>query len=119
MPQPAAFLTGPDASAVLGVLQEVLTSQGYRITPDESGWAGRAEVGSKSARVFAGGFARRMILDYALTQSEHPGTLRLVITPASSGWSGGAIGASKADTEMTNVSSQVHMWLAQRGLLVG
>lgn len=111
--------TGPDAAAVLAAAGEALASQGYTVTPDESGWAGRAEVGSKAARALAGGFARRMIVDYSVTQGDQPGTTRLVITPASTGWSGGALGASKAKKELVAVSEGVHAALAARGLLAG
>jgi hypothetical protein len=117
--EPATWTTGPDASAVLETLNGALTSQGYTVTPDESGWAGRAEVGSKVARALAGGFARRMVLDYTLSQGDQPDTNRLVVAPATSGWSGGAIGASKAKKEMDAVASAIHQALAGRGLLIG
>lgn len=117
--EPATWTTGADAGAVLATVGEVLASQGYTVTPDETGWAGRAEVGSKAARVLAGGFARRMVLDFAVRQGAHAGTHQLVIAPASSGWSGGAIGASKAQKEMSAVAEGVHHQLAARGLLAG
>jgi hypothetical protein len=116
--EPATWTTGPDAAAVLDALKGTLEAQGYTVTPDESGWAGRAEVGSKVGRALAGGFVRRMILDFTISQGE-PGTTRLVVAPASSGWSGGALGASKAKKEMTAVASGVHQALSERGLLVG
>jgi hypothetical protein len=116
---PATWNTGPDASAVLTTAAEALAAQGYTVTPAESGWGGRAEVGSKAARALAGGFARRMIVDYSVTQGADAGTTLLVIAPASSGWSGGALGASKAQKEMTAVAGAVHELLASRGLLAG
>jgi hypothetical protein len=116
---PATWTTGPDASAVLTALNDALVSQGYAVTPDETGWAGRAEVGSKAARALAGGFARRMVLDYAVSQGDQAGTTRLVVAAASSGWSGGAMGASKAKKEMATVAQTVHQVLAERQLLVG
>lgn len=116
---PLYFATGPDAAAVLAAVGEVLASQGYTVTPDATGWGGRAEVGSKAARALAGGFARRMILDYAVTQGQQPGTTQLAITPAATGWSGGALGASKAKTELSNVGTAVHQLLGSRGLLLG
>ncbi|HEX7135830.1 MAG TPA: hypothetical protein VF228_24845 [Iamia sp.] len=117
--EPATWNTGADGSAVLTALNEALVAQGYTVTPDETGWAGRAEVGSKAARALAGGFARRMVLDYAVSQGDQEGTTKLVVAPASSGWSGGAMGASKAKKEMANVASAVHQMLAERQLLVG
>lgn len=117
--EPATWTTGPDASAVLATLNEALISQGYTVTPDQTGWAGRAEVGSKAARALAGGFARRMVLDYRLTQGDQEGTTTLVVAAASSGWSGGAMGASKAKKEMASVAQGVHGALAAKGLLVG
>lgn len=117
--EPATWNTGPDASAVLATLNGALVAQGYSVTPDETGWAGRAEVGSKAARALAGGFARRMVLDYRLTQGDQEGTTRLVVEAASSGWSGGAMGASKAKKEMASVAQSVHDALAANGLLVG
>jgi hypothetical protein len=117
--EPLVWNTGPDAAAVLAAAGEALASQGYTVTPDGSGWAGRAEVGSKAARALAGGFARRMVVDYAVTQGDGPDSTRLVITPAVSGWSGGALGASKAQKEMGTVSQGVHELLVARGLLAG
>jgi len=117
--EPLIWNTGPDAPAVLAAAGEALAGQGYTVTPDVSGWAGRAEVGSKAARALAGGFARRMIVDYAVSQGDQTGTTRLVITPASSGWSGGALGASKAQKEMAAVSQGVDDLLIGRGLLAG
>lgn len=114
---PASWTTGPDASAVLATLNEALVSQGYTVTPDESGWGGRAEVGSKAARALAGGFARRMVLDYRVTAGEREGTTQLIVAPASSGWSGGAIGASKAKKEMALVTETVNGALGAKGLL--
>lgn len=116
--EPATWTTGPDASAVLETLTGALEAQGYTVTRDESGWAGRAEVGSKVGRALAGGFVRRMILDFTISQGE-TGTNRLVVAPASSGWSGGALGASKAKKEMTAVASGIHEALAARGLIAG
>lgn len=115
---PATWTTGPDAAAVLDIVRTTLESQGYTVTVDESGWSGRAEVGSKVGRALAGGFVRRMVLDFTIQQGE-PGTNRLVIAPATSGWSGGALGASKAKKEMTAVASGVHQGLAARGLISG
>src|SRR5688572_9015479 len=117
--EPATWTTGSDASAVLETLESALTAEGYTVTVDESGWAGRAEVGSKVGRALAGGFVRRMVLDFNLSQGTDPGTNRLVVAPASSGWSGGALGASKAKKEMTAVAAAVHQALAEKGLLAG
>ena len=114
--EPATWTTGPDAAAVLDTVKTTLESQGYTVTVDESGWAGRAEVGSKVGRALAGGFVRRMLLDFSISAGE-PGTNRLVVAPASSGWSGGALGASKAKKEMTAVASGIHQALAARGLI--
>lgn len=116
--EPAHWTTSADGAAVLRTVGETLASQGYTLTPDESGWGGRAEVGSKAARALAGGFARRMILDYAVTQGAEPGTTLLRISPASTGWSGGALGASKAQKEMASVVNGVHEALVQQGLVV-
>jgi hypothetical protein len=116
--EPATWTTGPDAAAVLDTMKQTLESQGYTVTVDESGWAGRAEVGSKVGRALAGGFVRRMVVDFAVSQGA-PGTTQLVIAPATSGWSGGAIGASQAKKEMTAVASGVHQALAARGLIAG
>lgn len=46
--EPAHWTTGPDGAAVLRTVGEVLAAQGYTLTPDDTGWGGRAEVGSKA-----------------------------------------------------------------------
>ena len=94
----AHWTTGADGAAVLRTVGEVLASQGYTLTPDATGWGGRAEVGSKAARALAGGFARRMILDYSVAQGREPDTTLLRIAPASTGWSSAPTGRRSSST---------------------
>ena len=116
---PIVLSTGPDGAAVLRTVGEALASVGYTVTPAADGWSGRAEVGSKAARALAGGFSRRMILDYQVTQGEAPGTTRVLLTPAMTGWSGGVLGVSKATKEWQSVHGTVGQALHQSGLLTG
>lgn len=114
-----AFRTGAEGSAVLSTIGSALGSLGYTVTPHPDGWGARAEVGSAAARVFAGGFARRMIVEYRLTQGDAPGTTAVVITPAMTGMGGGLLGMNKAKKEMASIQQTVGTALHQAGLLAG
>lgn len=115
--EPLTWTTKADPPAVVAAAHGALTSLGYSVTTDETGWGGGAEVGSKAARALAGGFARRMILTWAVTQGDTAETLRLVVSPAATGWSGGALGASKAKKEVASVGEAIQQALSQQGLL--
>jgi len=114
---PILFECGADAAGALHTANGALASIGYAITPGADGWSARAEVGSAAGRLVGGGFVRRMIVDVQVTQGSQPGTSRVVVTPAMSGWSGGALGVSKAKKEMQNIHSTVGQALHQAGLL--
>lgn len=116
--EPIVFETGPDAATVLRTATAALESIGYAIAPVDE-WSGQAEVGSKAARALAGGFARRMVVTYQVSGGAQPTTSRVTIAPAVSGWSGGAMGASKAKKEMQSISTAVGGALHQAGLLAG
>ena len=111
------FRTAADGGAVLSTIGSALASMGYSVKPYPDGWSGRAEVGSAAARFLLGGFSRRMIVEYRLTQGDQPGSTHAVITPAMTGLSGGAIGYSKAKQEMQNIHQTVGAALFQAGLL--
>jgi hypothetical protein len=115
--EPVAFRTTADSAAVLSTIGSALASLGYSVTPHPDGWGGRAEVGSAAVRFLAGGFSRRMIVEYRLTQGDQPGVTRVVISPAMTGMSGGALGVSKAKKEMNNIHQTVGGALSQAGLL--
>lgn len=113
-----AFRTAGNGPAVLSTIGSALSSLGYSITPHADGWGARAEVGSAAARAFAGGFARRNIVDYRVTQGDAPGTTAAVITPGMTGMGGGLIGMNKAKKEMASIQQTVGTALQQAGLLV-
>ena len=117
--EPVVFRTNLNGAAVLSVIGGALASLGYTMTPHSDGWGARAEVGSAASRVLAGGFARRMIVDFRVTQGYEPGTTASVITPAMTGMSGGLIGMNKAKKEMQSIHQTVGGALAAAGLLVG
>lgn len=112
---PIYFNVGGDPSMALAVTTQAMQSLGYRITPNQDGWSGRAQVGSKAARALAGGFSRRMVVDFSVAQNG-PG-LVVTIAPAVSGWSGGALGASKVKKELAGLQQAVGSNLQQAGML--
>lgn len=116
---PVTLIVTGDPQAALATVTGALQSLGYSVQPDPSGWRGRAEVGSKAARALAGGFSRRMVLDYTVTQAQQPGAFQVVVAPATSGWSGGALGASKAKKELQSVGSTLWNAFATQGTLGG
>jgi hypothetical protein len=115
--EPLSWTTTDDAAAVLNTVGGALASLGYTVTPNADGWTGTAEVGSKAARFLAGGFARRNIINYQVSQGVQPETCVVQIVPAMSGISGGAIGVSKAKKEMASVAETVHGALSANGQL--
>lgn len=114
-----AFRTTANGPAVLSTIGGALSSLGYSVMPHPDGWGARAEVGSAAARALAGGFARRMIVEYRVTQGDMPGTTAAVITPAMTGMGGGLIGMNKAKKEMASIQQTVGAALHQAALLVG
>ncbi|HBX10288.1 hypothetical protein [Candidatus Neomicrothrix sp.] len=110
--EPLRWTTTADAGAVLTTVGTALQSLGYTVTPNADGWSGRAEVGSKVGRALAGGFVRRMIVNYQVGQGVQPETSEVQIAPAMSGIGGGALGISKAKKEMASIAQAVHGALA-------
>ena len=115
--EPLSWATTADAGAVLTTVGTALQSLGYTVTPNADGWSGTAEVGSKVGRAIGGGFVRRMIVNYQLTQGVQPDTTVAQIAPAMSGIGGGALGMSKAKKEMASIAETVHGALAANGQL--
>lgn len=115
--EPLSWTTTSDAGAVLNTLGTALQSLGYTVNPNADGWSGQAEVGSKVGRVLAGGFVRRMIVNYQVSQGVQPDTSVAQIAPAMSGIGGGALGMSKAKKEMASIAETVHAALNANGLL--
>ncbi len=114
--EPIVFETGPDAATVLSTTLGAIQSLGFSVNPVDE-WSGQAEVGSKAARALGGGFARRMVISYQLSGGADQTSTRVTIAPAVSGWSGGAMGASKAKKEMESLYTTVGGALHQAGLL--
>lgn len=116
---PVAWTVSNNAQAVMETLGATLTSLGYTVTPGADGWSGRAEVGSSTSRFWAGGLARRMIVDYAVSQGQQSETLVLHVKPGMSGISGGLIGMSRAKKDYAQVCSAMHEALGGQQLLAG
>jgi hypothetical protein len=115
--EPVQFETATDGGAVLSTVVRALTSLGYSVKPSRDGLGGRAEIGSAASRFLAGGYSRRMVVDYQLDRQ--PGRAWVDITPVTSGMSGGILGVSKAKKEMRNIHQTVGGALSQAGLLAG
>lgn len=105
-----------DPAAVAQATHQALEQLGYRVTPAEVPNAGRAEVGSAAARVLIGGFARRHKVNFVV-QPGPTGVMELQVRPGMSGWSGGAIGKSKANKEHDTVLRAVEAQLVPAGLI--
>lgn len=114
---PVRFRTAANGFAVLSTVGNVLASMGYAITPHADGWGARAETGSAGMRFLIGGFARRMIVDYRVTQGDLPHTTQTLIVPAMTGAAGGIIGIARAQTEIENIRQAVGGALYHAGLL--
>lgn len=115
--EPLSWTTTADAAGALNSMGTALQSLGYTVTPNEDGWSGTAEVGSKVGRALAGGFVRRMIVNYQVSQGVQPDTMVAQIAPAMSGIGGGALGMSKAKKEMASIAETVHGALSANGQL--
>ncbi len=115
---PIVLTTTGEPTAVLHTALTSLQGLGYGVTPDASGWGGRAEVGSAVGRVLLGGFSRRMIVDYSLSQGPAEGQWQLTLVPAMTGASGGALGLSKAKKEWAGIGATLGTALNTSGQLV-
>jgi len=126
----------PDSKTIAGVAAYVGVPTAQTIKAVFYWWRPRfAEVAGEGRLVFAlvrgdlnisetklvnaigGGFVRRMIVNYQLTQGVQPDTTVAQIAPAMSGIGGGALGMSKAKKEMASIAETVHGALAANGQL--
>lgn len=114
---PISFVVVGDPSNAVATVGSSLSTLGYKVEPSPDGWSGRASVGSAAARALAGGFTRRMVVGYLVSQGPSPEVFHVVITPAVSGWSGGALGASKAKKELEKIRAAVGGAFQQQGIL--
>ncbi|MFV0427732.1 MAG: hypothetical protein ACK5KU_11965 [Beutenbergiaceae bacterium] len=112
---PVTWNVANSPANVMQALGVSLSSLGYTVSPGSDGWSGRAEVGSSTNRILAGGFARRMIIDYTMTSAEN--SVQLHLRPGMTGWSGGLMGMSRAKKDYAQACQAVHQALQNQQLL--
>jgi len=114
-----SFSTGGDPAAARDIVYGVLTDQGFTLTRIDD-WAADAERGSSGKSIILGAFAGKKGRHVKLKIVCQPGTDGSVITliEGTSGYSGGLIGRSQANTIYTGVYDAISAALKNAGITV-
>jgi hypothetical protein len=108
-------LTGDPARAKATV-QQALETRKFKITWSDD-WTGLAERGSKTANAFLGAAAQYFKVGVAV-RSGHDGNAIVRLDRLSTGWMGGAIGASRTTKNMNTLRDELGATFQSAGVLV-
>jgi len=114
------YTVSGDALSARNAVYDQLFHQNFKIT--ETGpWTADAERGSGAASFWLGAAAGKGLRHCKILvscASNADGYLEVTLKPADSGWSGGLIGKSQADSIYTEVYNAVTAALQSAGVLV-
>jgi hypothetical protein len=82
-------------------------------------WSGTAERGNKFANVFLGALAQYFKVGVRVMSAPTPGQSIVRLEKQSSGWAGGAIGASRTKKNLVALRDELAGAFRQAGVLVG
>jgi hypothetical protein len=109
-------VTGDPASA-RATAERALTERKFKVTWT-SDWAGTAERGNKIANVALGALAQYFKVGVSV-MGANPGTTIVRIERQSSGWAGGAIGASRTTRNINSLRQELESTFSSAGVLQG
>jgi hypothetical protein len=110
------YVVQGDPRQALDVMGTVLAERRFKVYATDS-WSGTAELGSKVKGAVLGAASLFVQLDYAVTTGPD-GLTRLSVRQGSSGWMGGAIGASRTKKLLASLQQELGVRLAAAGLLL-
>src|ERR1022692_3835275 len=109
------FLVLGDPVKARATIEEALVARKFKVTWSDD-WTATAERGSKVANALAGALAQYFKVGVRL-MSAQPGETTIRIERQSSGWMGGAIGASRTNKNLTALRSELEAAFAGAGVL--
>jgi hypothetical protein len=111
------FLVVGDPVRARATIEEALVARKFRVAWSDD-WTASAERGSKVANAIAGALAQYFKVGVLLMSAE-PGETTVRIERQSSGWMGGAIGASRTTKNMTALRTELETTFSSAGVLRG
>jgi hypothetical protein len=109
------FLVTGDPVAARVTAEQALVARKYVLTWQDD-WTATAEVGSKTASILVGAFSQYMKVGVRL-MSAGPGETTVRIERQSSGWTGGAIGASRTTKNFAALRRELQAIFSGAGVL--
>jgi hypothetical protein len=110
------FLLDGDPARARATVQQALEARKFRLTWD-SEWAATAERGNKVANAIAGAAAQYFKVGVNVMSADS-GHAIVRITRSSTGWMGGAIGASRTTKNFTGLRDELAATFEAAGVLV-
>jgi hypothetical protein len=111
------FLVVGDPVRARATIEDALVARKFKVAWSDD-WTASAERGSKVANAIAGALAQYFKVGVRLMSSE-PGETTVRIERQSSGWIGGAIGASRTTKNMTALRTELEATFSGAGVLRG
>jgi len=111
------FLVTGDPVTARATAEEALVARKFQVTWSDE-WTAIAERGSKVANMFVGALAQYFKVGVRLMGAPTGGTT-VRIERQSSGWMGGAIGASRTTKNLKELRTQLEATFSAAGVLQG
>jgi hypothetical protein len=111
------FQVTGDPVTARATVEEALVARKFQVTWSDE-WTGTAERGSKVANAIVGALAQYFKVGVRL-MSAQPGQTTVRIERLSSGWMGGAIGASRTTKNFAALRAQLEATFSAAGVLMG
>jgi hypothetical protein len=109
------FLVTGDPASARSAVEQALVVRKFRVAWSDD-WTAVAERGSKVANALAGAAAQYFKVGVRI-MSAQPGETTVRIERQSSGWMGGAIGASRTTKNMTALRTELESTFSGAGVL--
>lgn len=111
------FLVTGDPVAARVTAERALVARNFTLNWQDD-WTATAEVGSKTASILVGAFSQYMKVGVRL-MTAGPGETTVRIERQSSGWAGGAIGASRTNKSFASLRGELETIFSGAGVLRG
>ena len=111
------FTLQGDPAHAKGTVEQALVGRKFRLTWHDD-WTATAERGNKVANALAGAAAQYFKVGVAI-RSADDGNSILRVERQSTGWMGGAIGASRTTKNLEQLRSELEASFGAAGVLVG
>jgi hypothetical protein len=111
------FLVTGDPVTARATAEQALVARKFAVTWHDD-WTATAERGSMAANLLAGALAQHFKVGVHIMSSQ-PGEVTVRIDRLSSGWTGGAIGASRTRKNLASLRSELEATFGAAGVLRG